>query len=1056
MILLYGKFNFITNQIFEIMRKFSIWLVGLLLIASAGLANAQTKSISGTVTSADDGLTLPGVAVVVKGTTIGTTTNMEGQYQIDVPAGSTLVFSFIGLKTQDVKVGDQTTINVVMSSDMFNLDEVIVAGVASGTQRKKLTVSVGKVGAEELLEVPAVNAAGALQGKMAGVQVTNNTGTPGQSATILIRGATSIAGSQEPLYIVDGAIIEGGLSDLNVDDIESIEVVKGASASALYGSRAGSGVIVVTTKRGATLSAGQTKITVRNEFGMNQMQRLLPLATHHNYDLKDNPSSVYTDYAGVTFPADYTGGTSAAIAGNRIISLDHYADNPYAFLNDHQASMYRNGNFYTNYISVANNAGKTNFLVSFENSQEEGVMEFTEGYNRKNFRINVDHFISDKFKISASQLIGKSFTQAPGGQTSNGGIFFDVLFLLPDVDLFRANEENGQPYDVNASHWNTNEENPLYALTQIKREEDRTYMIGTYGAEWFAADWLTLDAKYSFDRRNTDYTSWTPKGMLQRGGGSLVEDLGSLYKFGSATFSQTGQVTAHLNKQFGELTAKAKFSYLFEDLSYMSTGATGYDFSVANIPSMDAIVGTKSITSYREDITSENVFGIFQFDLKGKYLADVMVRYDGSSLFGENERWKPYYRVSGAYRISEDVAIPGFQELKIRAAYGTSGQRPGFAAQYETFAFSGGLPSPSTLGNKNLKPSNSAELEVGLNAEFLNRFSFEFVYANTNTSDQILQAPLPAYYGYQYQWQNAGSLESTVFEASLGAKIIKSKDFSWDANLVFDRIRQTVTELNIPAFQTGPIGQDADQAFYIRQGETFGVIYGTTFLRSLEALAPQLASTDNIANYEINSDGYVIRKGTQGTVNEKPIKLTDANGVTIKEVIGNTNPDFRLGLSNTLKYKNLSLYFLFDWKKGGDVYNRTAQWLYRDLRHIDIDQFDKPANEKKTTDYYSTLYDVNDINSHFVEDASYVKLRELSLYYTLGEKQLSGFANGIFKSVKLGLIGRNLLTFTEYTGYDPEVGQVNNGYAGSSQYFQFDAYGYPAYRTLSGSLTIVF
>ena len=1052
-----GNFNFITNQIFEIMRKFSIWLVGLLLFASTGFANAQTKSISGTVTSADDGLTLPGVAVIVKGTTIGTTTNMEGQYQIDVPtSATTLVFSFIGLKDSEVQIGEQTIIDVVMSSDMFNLDEIIVAGVASGTQRKKLTVSVGKVSADDLLEVPATNAAGALQGKMAGVQVTTNTGTPGQSATILIRGATSISGSQEPLYIVDGAIIEGGLSDLNVDDIESIEVVKGASASALYGSRAGSGVIVVTTKRGANLSEGQTKITIRNEFGSNQMPKLLPLAEHHSYDLKDNPSSVYTDYAGVTFPADYTGGTDPDIAGNRVLSLDHYADNPYAFVNDNQDAIFRNGNFYTNYASVANKSGKTNFMISFENSQEEGVLEYTDGYNRKNFRVNVDHYIGEKFKISASQLIGKSFTQAPGGINDNGGIFFDVLFLLPDVDLTRPNEENGDPFDVNVSNWNSNEDNPLYALTKLQRKEDKTYMIGTYGAEWFASDWLTVDAKYAFDRRNRDYTSWTPKGMLQRGGTLLVEDLGSLYKFGSATFSQTAQVTAHLNKQFGDLTTKAKFSYLFEDMSYMSTGATGYDFSVENIPSFDAIVGAKSITSYNEQVTAENVFGIFQFDLKGKYLADVMVRYDGSSLFGENERWKPYYRVSAAYRISEDFTIPGFQELKVRAAYGTSGQRPGFAAQYETYGFSNGLPSPSTLGNKNLKPSNSAELEIGLNAEFLNRFSLEFVYANTNTTDQILQAPLPAYYGYQYQWQNAGALESTVFEATLGASIIKKKDFSWTANLVFDRIRQTVTELNIPAFQTGPVGQDADQAFYIRQGETFGIIYGTQWLTSLDDLALQLSDGDAVTNYEINSDGYVIPKGTQGTVNEKPVKLLDENGVTAKTVIGNTNPDFRLGLSNTLKYKNISLYFLLDFKNGGDVYNRTAQWLYRDLRHIDVDQFGKPENEKKATNYFSTLYDVNDINSHFVEDATYLKLRELSLYYTLGEKQLSGFANGFFKSVKLGLIGRNLLTVTNYTGYDPEVGQINNGYAGSSQYFQFDAYGYPAYRTVSGSLTLVF
>ncbi len=1076
------------------MRKFTIFLT-LILFIGLQVLQAQTKEISGKVTG-DDGKTIPGVSVVVKGTTIGITTDLNGEYVLTVPEDAKIiVFSFVGMKTHEIEIGTSKIINAQMEPDIFRLDEVIVSGVASGTQRKKLTVSVSKVGSEALEEVPAINAATAIQGKMAGVRVTNNTGQPGNQATILIRGATSLMGSQNPLYIVDGAIIEGNLADINVDDIESIEVVKGAAAAALYGSRAGNGVVVIKTKRGETLAKGETRIVIRNEIGMNQIPKesYLDLAEHHNYKLEDpnhagnhaiapgtiDPNGVaensYTDYFGVSYPVGYNGGSryDGSIVGNRIVDDDHYADNEYAYIKDHQDRMFRNGLFYTNYISVGHNSNKTNLQVSFENSAEEGVIEMTDGYDRQNFRINADHLISKKLKLSASQLVGKSSSNTPGGAFyETGGIFFDVLFLLPDCDLDRVNEEQwgGEKYDFDPSFWNTNEENPLYSLSKIQREELRNYAIGTYSGQWYATDWLIVDAKYTFDRRNTHYTSWTPKGMLDRGGGSLVEDLGQIRFYDQDMFFYTGQATLHLQKKFGDLSTKAKLSYLYEDNHISNSDVIGYDFSVKDIPSLDAIVGNKSSSSEIQDIISNNIFGIFQFDYKGKYLADLMVRYDGSSLFGENERWHPYFRISGAYRITEDFTIPGIQELKVRAAYGTSGQRPGFWAQYETYTFSGGLPSPNTLGNKDLKPSLSKEFEVGINVDFLKKFSFEYVFAKTNTEDQIMLAPLPAYFGYPYQWQNAGALESRASEASFAARIIDNDNFKWTSRIIYDRIRQEVTKLDIPPFQTGPVGQDANQAFFIREGEIFGMIYGSYFLRSLDELEAQLGPGDSRDNYEVNSDGYVVPAGSQGTINEVPIKMLDADGNPIKQQIGNTNPDFRLGFANNFSYKNLSLYFLVDWSYGGDVYNRTAQWLYRDLRHADVDQFDKAPNEKKVTDYYSALYDVNDVNSHFVEDATYVKVRELAIYYTLGRDKLSNFANGIIKGIKIGFVARNLFTFTNYSGYDPEVGQSNwdpdmgavndptatRKYYGNNQFYRFDAYGYPNYRTFSGSLTLTF
>jgi len=1036
------------------MKKLSLLLFMLTFVL--GISYAQ-KKVSGTV-SDDAGSTLIGANVVVKDhPAVGTITDLYGKYELTVPSGANvLIFSYTGYSTLEIALGDKNMYDVVLAQDFFQLDEIVVSGVASGTPRKKLTVSVDQVGSEQLADVPAVSAAAALQGKVAGVVVTKNTGTPGQSSSIILRGATSLTGNQEPLYIVDGAIMEGGLGDVNVDDIATIEVVKGAAAAALYGSRAGNGVVVIQTKRGDKLAKGSTQIVVRNEYGQNRISRFLPLSESHHYDLTDpnNPGDTYTKYAGVTYPGDYTGGTSQFVSGTLRISENKYQDNSFAFVNNLQDVMFRPGQFMTNYFSLGGNAEKTNFMVSFENFNETGIIENTQGYNRKNFRLNVDHRIGDKFKLSASNGVGKSYSNQPGGQyLETGGVFFDVLFLYPDVDLNRTNEEDGSDYDVDVSQWNTNEENPLYALSKVKREESNLNMMGSYIGEYYLNDWLTLDAKYTFDRRSRNNSTITPRGFLERSGttGVMHPYNGDLYRYNSLLLAQTAQATANFNKRFGKLTTKAKLSYLYEDLNINSNSYTGYTFAVGGVNSASTISGDKFISDYSSTVRSENYFGILQLDYADKYLADVMYRYDGSSLFGAEQRWHPYYRISGGYRISEDLKISGVDEFKIRASYGTSGQRPEFADQYEVIPFSNGTKSSTTqIGNRFLKPSRSKEFEVGLNLELLKRFSFEFVYSNTVTEDQVLTATLPAYYGWTSQVQNAGTLASQTFEATLGIQLIKSKDFNWSANIVFDRIRQKVTELTIPDFQTGPIGQDADQAFFIAKGQYFGIIYGNKFVNSLEELAPQLKPEDSVDNYEVNSDGYVVKKGTQGTPLEKPIKLLDEKGVVKKVVIGNTNPDFRLGLSNRMSYKHFSLYFLVDWKQGGDVYNRSKQWLYRDLRHSDIDQAVKAENAKKTIDYYNVLYDINEISSHFVEDASYIKLREVSLYYTL---EKLNFANGLVKELKIGVVGRNIYTFSGYSGYDPEVGQQNGA---GSQFFAFDAFGYPNYRTFSGSLTLTF
>ncbi len=323
------------------MKRILSLLVCLLLFgfyASFG----QNIQIKGKVTSTEDGSPVPGAYVLVKGTNSGTATDVNGNYQVSVSPDATLVFSSIGMKSLEVPVNGRTTIDVNLESETTEMDEIIVSAVAGNTPKKKMSVSVTKVGAEELEMAPATSASSALQGKIAGITVINSSGNPGQSAGIRLRGSTSITGSQSPLVLIDGVIFEGELADVNVDDIASYEVVKGASASALYGSRAGAGVIVITSKRGNIAGEGKTEIRFRNEFGFQQQTKKMDLATHHAYRLADDAQSVktFTKYYGVTYPDGYAGGPSEDIIGSRVLDFDGYMDNPFGVVYNYQDQIF--------------------------------------------------------------------------------------------------------------------------------------------------------------------------------------------------------------------------------------------------------------------------------------------------------------------------------------------------------------------------------------------------------------------------------------------------------------------------------------------------------------------------------------------------------------------------------------------------------------------------------------------------------------------------------------------------------------------------------------------
>jgi len=1023
------------------------------------LTFAQEKTISGTVTDAS-GIPLPGASIIVKGTSNGVQSDFDGKYILTANVSDVIVISYIGLKTQEITITSASIFDVKMEEDASTLNEVVITGVSGPTSRNKLSVTVNKVGERDLENIPTTSAASALQGKVAGVSVTNF-GQPGQGASIQLRGSNSFYGSQTPLTIVDGVFVEGGLQDINSDDIASIEIVKGASASALYGSRAGNGVIVVTTKKGKT---GAVSVTVKSEIGFTQLNNFVDTNNSHHYQLASDwqdYQGTYTKYQGITYPSDYDGVDYSNISGTRIESDDHYADNPYGVYYNPQEQFFRSGITSNYYVSAAAGSENSNVFFSANQTKTTGVLKETDGYEKVSARLNATYNITDWLTFETSNNFIRSIDNSPGG---TGDIFFDLLVSQPDSDLTGSNQ-NGQPYVLVPSRFYNTSTNPIYPLWSNPEEETINKFLGSYKLNIEFTDYLNLDMDYAIESVDAKFTDFNSNSMLTTGGTQATlfatNQVGNFYQSNSRNTSQKAQITLNFFKEFGELNISSKLSYLLEDTDYNQFDAYGFNQIYAGINQSLDNYSDSLIGSDVSSVNARNFFGIVGLDYKDRYILDAMYRIDGASTFGENEKWNDYYRISGAYRISKDLNIDNINEMKFHVAYGTAGQRPGYSWQYQNQEIINGVLAGggSTAANPDLKPSKTTELEFGFTTRLFSRINFEAVYSKSKTEDQFMFIDLfpPTSGANVSTWINGGTIEFNTLEMSLGVDILRDGDFKWNSSVVFDTSSNELTKLNVSPRTIGPNSDTstnyAGQIFRIEEGVEHGTMWGYSFVRNLDQMANQLPSGASIEDYAVNRDGVVVARNTIGTVNEQPISLVDENGDKVIGEIGNANADFKLGFRNDFSYKNFGLYFLFDWKQGGDIYNRNGQWLTRDYRHEMLDQTGYAASEKKTVDYYQGLYATNEDNEFWVEDGTYVKLRELSIFYTFQKEQLSKVANGFFDSIKIGLTGTNLLTFTDYSGWDPEVQLYDSN---TQQYYSVDQNSYPITSSYNLSFTFKF
>ena len=461
---------------------------------SAALLHGQT-TISGVVKAADNGEPLIGVTIQVKGAPDGTATDLDGTYQINAPEDGTLVFSYTGFTTQEVKIAGQTTINVSMGADIAQLEEIVVTGTAAGQSKKTLSFSVGSIDEEMISEVPAANLGSGLQGKVAGLRVNQVSGQPGQGTFFQIRSANSIANGQQPLIIVDGVFLNGStLADINPEDIEKVEVLKGSAGASLYGSQAANGVIQIFTKRGRDLTVGETKVIYRGEIGFSEEINRYDINTFTNLEVLD------------------PNGPQPSL-GNIASDFD---DIPLPNLQDYQEDiLFRQGLFQSNYVAVQGKSSTTNFLASGQRLQDKGIIQSTDGYTRNSFRANIDHRISSKFDIQVSSMYSTS-TQDLLAPSSNGpgSYLATVLFLTPIFDLNAVNEEDGSPYDWDVDNTGLGTTNPLYDRANSSQTVDRNRLLGNFRINYYPTEWLSFNYSAALDRSTNNFQQFVKKGYL--------------------------------------------------------------------------------------------------------------------------------------------------------------------------------------------------------------------------------------------------------------------------------------------------------------------------------------------------------------------------------------------------------------------------------------------------------------------------------------------------------------------------------------------------------------
>jgi len=989
----------------------------IVLTSASATENQQlNKKVSGKVTDSS-GSSLPGVSVVVKGTTTGVISDNSGNYALsNIPENGTLQFSFVGMKTQEIVVGGKTTIDVSLVEEAIGIDEVVAIGY--GSQRKaSLTGAVANVSGKDVAGQPVVSLSQALQGKVAGVSVTNN-GSPGSSPVIQIRGIGSINFSTSPLYVVDG-IPTNSINNLSSADIESMDILKDASATAIYGSRGSNGVIIVTTKQAKT---EKFQITYDGYSGIQTAWKHLPLM---NTDQYLTYGKMMNDNAGLPYPARWSKMNEPIYNG---------ATQTWAQTNTNwEDAMFRSANIQQHSVALTGGNAKSKFYTSAAYFKQDGIMIGTY-YNRLNFRLNSNHEISKSIKFGQTLNISQDANQ---GEQQIGARpqILNMERMLPYMPLHDPTRDGGYRSPDGAD--GTDPDNPVRAALLGSRVYHSFRMVGSAFAEVKILDYLKYKSSVGLDYTNDRYSDFGPtwnEGTFHSSSMAGVYDsrgTGASWLFtNQLTFDRT--IGKHyINATVVAEQTKSKYFGL-------SGGGAFPDNSLQVL--QGPIPSTISVNSSENEESLISYIARIQYSYADKYLFSASWRADGSSKFAPGNKWGYFKSFSGGWRMKEESFlkdVDAISDLKIRASYGETGfngignyvWQTNLQAGGTFYNFVGSDTQGSffnQLGNTNLKWETTNMTNIGIDLKVLNSVSITAEYYDRQTNDMLLQvAPAPSMGFWNSTYTNIGKMSNKGFELTLGYnKQLGDLNLNVSGNISSNK--NEVVKLDLPTAQIFAGNADDYGHNYpitlTEEGLPIQQFYGFRVDHILQAGEAHPTMPD--AN-----PGDILFKDISGPDGIPDGIVNDRD----REVLGSFLPKFNYGFNLSATYKGFDFTAFLQGSYGNKIFNANRIITEGMIRLFNASPNVLTAWTPSNTDSGLPRAIAGDPNQNarvsdrWLEDGSFARLKTLTLGYTLPKAFLSAKTKGICQNVRLYVTAQNLLTFTKYTGYDPEVGQRSAG-----------------------------
>jgi len=1021
------KLNSVVCSYVKYQRNKLIVLLGFQLAIFLNVY-PQSITVKGVVQD-DKGSVLSGATVALKGTVSSVVTDNTGKYSITVPgAHSVLVFSFVNHTMVEETVGQRTAINVTMFPSATNLEDVVVVGY--GTQRKaEVTGSVSSLKGEKIREMPIVTVEQAIQGRMAGVQVQQTSGQPGAGISLRVRGVTSIAGGNEPLYVIDGlpqfnddVRAVNGLATINPSDIESIEVLKDASATAIYGSRGANGVVMITTKSGKT---GQARVTFESSIGFQQLRKKLDLMNSAEY--VDFAERYYTN-SNLALPADLANFTPTVNT-------------------DWQDETFHTGLLTNNNLSISGGTDRTHYFVSGGYTNQQGIVTNT-GYNRGSLRVNLDGKVSDRFSVLShvifSRAVQDGFSPSVGDNTRNFGKS-GIGSIMRAISTVPMTNPDGTYTDVTPFSFNgIDAENPVAVAKEILDRSTTTRVQGGADLKAMITRELSNTARFDADFYHIRRDLYFPKILPRLGQGAGVAELGEYDKV--SVLAEDFLEYRHLLSATTYIEGIGGVSFQRERLNTTDLSATGfanddlknYNFSSANTVS-------KPITDVIES-TIVSAFFRARFSYKNKYLFAGSIRRDGASVFAENNKYGVFPSISAAWRLTEEdffKKLNWVSNLKVRASWGQAGNpaikpyqslllgRTVNTGQGAGTGLSVGLAP--TFPNPNLKWETTTQTNIGLDAGVLkDRIKLTVDYYIKKTTDLLALVQLPPSAGVGAGIgsgpgqiiDNVGEVENKGWEFTIGGNVIDKKDFGIyvDINLSTNKNRVTKTKDNkdIPTIAGGNDASGSNSI--IRVGQPLSAFYGPKFLG-------------------LDKDGIPLHENLNG---DKDATGRDLINALDNQVIGSPYPDFFYGVNPSIRYKRFNLSMTWAGVSGSSINNAG---LFDMVNPTVSNQYNKLAVANEFYPKPSLLAaNYHFRSSRYMEDGSFFRMRNIRLDYSFNLK------SHVIRNLNLYVSGQNLITFTDYSGFDPEVNTFN----GNDRRQGVDLASYPTPKTVTFGLAIVF